>query len=154
MIFWSWVIVMVSIPGAGGRGAVPARGENRAPPPGTHFETNNDCQINCKLLQKVRPTRYDAGVPPRERWLFPGRRRGLHLTTRQLSRVFHETADAAGIRKHVSLHSLRHSFATHLLEGGTDIRLIQALLWAFQAGHDGALHTCGHRSDRRHRESA
>src|SRR5215472_13177391 len=36
MIFWSWVIVMVSIPGAGGRGAVPARGENRAPPPGTN----------------------------------------------------------------------------------------------------------------------
>src|SRR5437660_1103430 len=77
---------------------------------------------------KARPTRYDAGGPPQERWLFPGRRRGLHLTTRQLSRLFHETADAAGIRKRVSLHSLRHSFATHLLEGGIDIRLIQALL--------------------------
>ena len=79
---------------------------------------------------KARPTRYDAGVPPQERWLFPGRRRGLHLTTRQLSRLFHETAAAAGIRKRVSLHSLRHSFATHLLESGIDIRLIQALLEA------------------------
>ena len=76
---------------------------------------------------KARPARYDAGVPPQERWLFPGRRRGLHLTTRQPSRLFHETAAAAGIRKRVSLHSLRHSSATHLLEGGIDIRLIQAL---------------------------
>jgi integrase/recombinase XerD len=58
---------------------------------------------------KVGPTRYDAGVPPLDRWLFPWRRRGKPMTTRQLSRLFHDAAEAAGIEKAVTLHSLRHS---------------------------------------------
>ena len=76
----------------------------------------------------VRPWRYDAGTPLQERWLFPSNRRGKPMTTRQLNRLFHEAADAAGIKKGVTLHALRHSFATHLLDRGTDIRKIQALL--------------------------
>ena len=75
-----------------------------------------------------RAHRYDAGAPVAERWLFPGNKRGKPMTTRQLSRLFHEAAEAAGIKKAVTLHALRHSFATHLLERGTDIRIIQALL--------------------------
>ena len=61
-------------------------------------------------------------------WLFPGRNPIEPLSTRQLNRAVHAAAQAAGIRKRVSPHTLRHSFATHLLEQDTDIRVIQVLL--------------------------
>jgi len=61
-------------------------------------------------------------------WLFPGRDRVTPLSTRQLNRACHFAAQAAGIDKRVSLHTLRHSFATHLLEQKVDIRVIQVLL--------------------------
>src|SRR5271167_2347086 len=77
---------------------------------------------------KVRSTKYDAGVPAGERWLFPGRRQGRPLTQRQVSRLFQEAVEAAGIKKKLTLHALRHSFATHLFDRGVDIRTIQALL--------------------------
>jgi integrase/recombinase XerD len=76
---------------------------------------------------KERPTGQDKDVPAPERVLFPGYR-GKHLSARQISRLFKETAQEAGITKPVTLHTLRHSFATHLLESGVDIRVIQALL--------------------------
>jgi integrase/recombinase XerD len=61
-------------------------------------------------------------------WLFPGRDPGQPMTTRQLNRACHAAAQMAEINKRVSLHTLRHSFATHLLEQNTDIRVIQVLL--------------------------
>jgi len=61
-------------------------------------------------------------------WLFPGLDPIDPLSTRQLNRAVHAAAEAAGIDKRVSMHTLRHSFATHLLEQKVDIRVIQVLL--------------------------
>ncbi len=77
------------------------------------------------LLHLLR-TYWKASRP--QGWLFPGQNPVNPLTTRQLRRAFDGAKAAAGIDKRVCLHTLRHCFATHLLEQKVDIRVIQVLL--------------------------
>ena len=73
-------------------------------------------------VARAQGTMLDGG------WLFPGLNPIESLSTRQLNRAIHAAAEAAQIDKRVSMHTLRHSFATHLLEQKVDIRVIQVLL--------------------------
>lgn len=71
-----------------------------------------------------------------EKWLFPGQTADRHLTERSAQKLFEQALLASGIPKKASIHSLRHSFATHLLESGIDLRYIQELL-----GHQSPITT-------------
>lgn len=70
----------------------------------------------------------DAERLPSSMWLFPGQHPGSHLHERSLQNVFKEALETSGVQKQAGIHVLRHSFATHLLENGTDLRYIQELL--------------------------
>src|ERR1039457_883361 len=77
-------------------------------------------------LREVLRAWYRA-APPTD-WRFPGWRVNRHLTPASLQCACHDAAQQAGLRQRIAVHTLRHSFATHLLENGTDIRVIQVLL--------------------------
>jgi integrase/recombinase XerD len=86
---------------------------------------DRNVMLSTSLLELLR-TWWRVARP--EGWLFPGQNPVNPMTTRQLNRACHAAAEAAGIERNVSPHTLRHSFATHLLEQNTDIRVIQVLL--------------------------
>jgi integrase/recombinase XerD len=82
--------------------------------------------LSPKLLDLLRA--YWKAEHPRSEWLFPGRDPGQHISIRSVQLACQTARDAAGIGKHITMHTLRHSFATHLLEAGTDLCTIKLLL--------------------------
>jgi integrase/recombinase XerD len=71
---------------------------------------------------------YRAKVRLEQGWLFPGRTKGTHLHSTAVNWALKEAVKKTKLKKRVTAHTLRHSFGTHLLELGTDIRVIQTLL--------------------------
>lgn len=94
-------------------------------------QTDRDAMLSPVLLERLRTgwrVAHAQGKMLPGGWLFPGQNPIDPISTRQLNRAVHAAADAAHLDKRVSMHTLRHCFATHLLEQKTDIRVIQVLL--------------------------
>lgn len=88
-------------------------------------------KINLMILREYWKL-YRPGI-----WLFPSVNPENHLSIRTMERVFEQSKQKAGIKKTASIHTLHHSFATHMLESGVDINYIQLLL-----GHTSVKTTC------------
>lgn len=82
--------------------------------------------LSPRLLHLLR--RYWSSCKPPGPWLFPGRTTEGHISRSSLQTRFREAVGQAGIAKSITFHSLRHAFATHLLEAGVDVRIIQSVL--------------------------
>jgi integrase/recombinase XerD len=71
---------------------------------------------------------YYQAARPKGEYLFPGQKPQRHITTTAVNKVLRQVIAETGLAKRVTMHTLRHCFATHLLEAGTDIRILQVLL--------------------------